>query len=57
MISTCKEEDGKNKEDELLHAIKKLLNILEEPLLYVTAPQQFLQILEDKGNQHNNSDQ
>lgn len=23
MISKCKEEDGKNKEDELLHAIKK----------------------------------
>lgn len=57
MISKCKEEDGKNKEDELLHAIKKLLNMLEELLLYVTALQQFLQILEDTENQCNNSDQ
>jgi hypothetical protein len=31
--------------------------MLEEPLLYLTAPQQFLQILEDKENQYNNSDQ
>jgi hypothetical protein len=52
IISKWKEEGGDNKEDTLLHSIKKLLNVLKELLLYVTALQQFLQILEDKENQY-----